>query len=179
MLKSICSLMVVLSFSSAGAVEARKLDKHPEVSSTTKKVNDLVASLDARIKDGDPKLQVLKVDHELGDATEGVPPSLKFYFEFEKIGGKEKAVLRAVRGHVGMEVFAKEIFYYFYASGRPMKFLRTVTSVPGPEGHPPGRWGVIYDEKGKRLWRSDDAETPDFKKISSMFDTIIKTLDSI
>jgi hypothetical protein len=141
--------------------------------------NRKVDELERRITAKDKSLPTLQVEYDFHDATEGVPPDFKFYFESGKAGDAEKPVLRACRTHVGHEVYSKDYTYYFDEKGNPLKFLAMNSGVSGEGGFPASRDGIIYDGANHVIWSSGKSTPPlSFNEIKVLFISLDKSLKS-
>ncbi len=158
------------------AEEKKNIDEAKK-SLTIKEINTAVDVLEERISKLDKALPVLKVEYDFHDATEGVPPDLKFFYETKKVNLKEKSVLRVFKTHVGREIQSIDRIYYFDENGQAMKFLEVNSGISGESGFPSSRRGIIYDRSGNKIWSSPEAEAPiSFKDVSKIFDTLEKGL---
>ncbi len=133
-------------------------------------VNGVVDRLEERILKRDKNLPSLNSEYDFHDATEGVPPSFKCYFETEKTEKSEPTILRACKVHVGHEVYSVDHIYYFDEASRPMKYLVVSSGISGEGGMPASRKGIIYDKSGRIVWSSTGVSAPmTFKEVKAVF----------
>lgn len=147
-------------------------------SSAVDAVNSAVDRLEKRILERDKTLPSLNMEYDFHDATEGVPPSLKCFFETKKTEKSERSVLRVCKIHIGHEVYSVSHAYYLDESGRPMKYLVVNSGVSGEGGMPASREGAIYDKPGRVIWSSaGGAKSPmTFKEVIALFSSLNNAL---
>jgi hypothetical protein len=140
-------------------------------------INNDVAQLELKISKSDISLPSLNIDYNFYNATEGVPPSFKFYFERKKSGSDEKMILRVCKIHVGHEVFSIDYIYYFDELGAPLKYLQVDSGVNGEPSAPASREGIIYGKDKKIIWSSKNIQPKvSFQEITSLFTILDKNL---
>jgi hypothetical protein len=134
-------------------------------------VNGAVERLEKRISERDKTLPSLNMEYDFHDATEGVPPNLKCYFETKKTEKSERTVLRVCKIHIGHEVYSVDHTYYLDENGRPMKYLVVNSGISGEGGMPATREGAIYDKSGRIIWSSaGGVKSPmTFKEVTGLF----------
>lgn len=148
------ALAVLMAAASTGIAAAKDDTPAPAGKQTVDEVNVGVAKIEKELG----ILSFLNVEYNYNDATEGVPPSFKFYF-----AGKEKLV--ACRVHIGYEVWSRDITYYFDAEEKPMKYLVKDSGRPD-ESKPTA---VIYGKKGEVLWENMDLPQLSPQEILTLF----------
>ncbi|MBN8542067.1 MAG: hypothetical protein J0L82_16865 [Deltaproteobacteria bacterium] len=141
-------------------------------------INSSADRLEKRISERDKSLPSLNVEYDFRDATEGVPPNIKCFFETKKTEKSERSVLRVCKIHIGHEVYSVIHTYYLDESGRPMKYLVVNSGISGDGGMPASREGVIYDKSGRIVWSSTGgAKSPmTFKEIIGLFSSLNNAL---
>lgn len=139
------------------AAVARAAEPGPAVEAVNKKVDAIEKRLS---KGGD--LPHIDTSYEYEDATEGVSPGFKFFFDSKS----ERLV--ACKIHVGHETWSKDFTYYFDEDGGLLKYLEVVS---GREDNPP-RAAIIYGKGGKSLWHNLDAPRLTPEKIKAIYKSL-------
>jgi hypothetical protein len=136
---AVCGAYLLWVTTGAIAAEMQNGSSRP---ATVTAINAVVAAIDKQI---DAKeLDSLVVEYQMTDATEGVPPSFKFFYDAKTNG------LIACEIHVGHETWSKNFRYYFDPAGAPLKYREQVI---GREDKP-APVAIIYGPQSKILWKN-------------------------
>jgi hypothetical protein len=132
-----------MGFSLVATVSGSAVSDSKTEPEDVKQVNALVAAIDGSLKKGE--YPSLDIDEKT--ESEGKPPSFKLYYD------PSKDRLAAAVVSVGHETWLNEFRYYYYPDGKPMKYTKTTKDRPD---NPP-KQAVIFDKRGKVLWKNTDA----------------------
>ena len=149
-------------------VEVMLAPKDKKSAAEVTEVNSKVSRLEQQIKSqqtGDQGIFVLEVSHGATN-TEGVPPSFKYYYEFQG----EKPVLCACRIHVGHETWSNDFDYFFDSNEKVLKYRKL---VKGREDKPEPL-AIIYSKSGAVIWKNTEKPNLEPIEILTNFKTLIK-----
>ncbi len=141
----------------------------PALGATVAEINDKVEKIQKRIQVKNKDLPHLDVAYDYNDATEGVPPGFKFYFD------AESQKLTACLIHVGHETWSHDFSYYFDEQENVLKYLDVIF---GDENKSP-RSAIIYGKDGKPLWKNVDAPRLEPAEIRTLYRALQKTSETI
>jgi hypothetical protein len=134
-----------------------------------KEINKITANLEGNI-DSNQLFPFIESKINYNDATEGVSPEIRFYFD-------EKNLLIAARVEVGFETWGKTYYYFFDGAEKIMKYLCVTQGGPAGPWPTKNRTAIIFNPEGKILWKNTEPDEIGVAKVLKLYSLLMECED--